>query len=85
MYPELLKVNPINTNTLELFYDNSEVRYLDIAQYCQSNYFKQLLNWDYFCQVSVINGVPSWPNDHDIAPETVYLDSIAKDEFHYVA
>ena len=60
MYPELLKVNPRKPNTLELIYDNGEIRSLDIVQYCQSNYFKQLLDWNYFCKVSIINGVPSW-------------------------
>jgi hypothetical protein len=30
---------------------------------------------DYFRQVKIQNGTVTWPNEQDIAPETIYLES----------
>lgn len=74
-YPKLSKAIPITPLKLRLFYDNGEERIIDMSQYMKSNYFKQLMNWDYFKEVKVKGEVVSWPNEQDIAPETLYLDS----------
>lgn len=75
-YPALKEARPIKPLKLRLFYDNGEERIIDLTNYMRSNYFKQLMNWDYFIKVKVKGEVVSWPNDQDIAPETLYLDSI---------
>lgn len=75
MYPKLKKVNPIKPLTLQLEYENGEKRVIDMKQFCISDYFKQLEDWNYFCRVKVQGEVVTWPNDQDIAPETLYLES----------
>lgn len=75
-YPTLKEAIPVEPLKLRLFYDNGEERIIDMTHYMKSNYFKQLMNWDYFIKVRVKGEVVSWPNEQDIAPETLYLDSI---------
>jgi hypothetical protein len=74
-YPALKEAKPIKPLKLRLLYDNGEERIIDMTQYMKSNYFKQLMNWDYFIKVKVKGEVVSWPNEQDIAPETLYIDS----------
>jgi hypothetical protein len=74
-YPVLKEAKPIEPLKLKLFYDNGEERIIDMSQYLKSEYFRQLNNWDYFIKVKVKGEVISWPNEQDIAPETLYLDS----------
>ncbi len=74
-YPNLINVIPIDHLKLKLFYGNGEQRIVDLSIYMISDYFKQLENWLYFKKVEVVNGVVTWPNEQDIAPETLYLDS----------
>lgn len=75
-YPNLIEVKPIEPLKLSLYYDNGEVRLIDMSKYMKSDYFRQLMNWDYFIKVKVKGEVVSWPHEQDIAPETLYLDSI---------
>ncbi|MBX3044827.1 MAG: DUF2442 domain-containing protein [Ignavibacteriae bacterium] len=75
-YPNLIEVKPIEPLKLCLYYDNGEERLIDMSKYMKSDYFRQLMNWDYFIKVKVKSEVVSWPNEQDIAPETLYLDSV---------
>ncbi len=75
MYPKLIDAKAIETLKLELNYDNGEKRLIDMSRYMISDYFKQLTNWEYFKQVKVKGDVVTWPNEQDIAPETLYIDS----------
>jgi len=74
-YPNLIDAFPFEPLKLKLFYDNGEERLVDFRIYMLSDYFRQLENWLYFRKVKVVNGVVTWPNEQDIAPETLYLDS----------
>ena len=75
MYPKLINAKAIEPLKLELDYANGEKRLIDLNRYIISDYFKQLRNWEYFKQVKVKGEVVSWPNEQDIAPETLYIDS----------
>jgi len=75
MYPKLKSANPVKPLTLELEYDNGEKREIDMKQFCISDYFKQLEDWNYFRQVKIKGEVVAWPNEQDIAPETLYIES----------
>jgi hypothetical protein len=75
MYPKLKSANPVKPLILKLEYDNGEMREIDMKQFCISDYFKQLEDWNYFQQVKIKGEVVAWPNDQDIAPETLYLES----------
>lgn len=75
MYPLLIEAKPISSLKLELIYKNGEKRIIDMERYMISDFFRQLKNWEYFKQVKVKGEVVVWPNEQDIAPETLYLDS----------
>ena len=72
---KMLKVKPIFPLSLEIDYDNGEKRLFNMARYCKSEFFKELTNWEYFKQVIIKNHTISWPNEQDVAPETVLIDS----------
>ena len=75
MYPKLIKVTPQKPYILEIEFNNGEKRELDVSNYMNSIYFSELRDWNYFLKVKIVNGTVSWPNEQDIAPETVYLSS----------
>lgn len=75
MHPKLINAKPIEPYQLELIYECGEKRIIDMKQYMISDFFKQLADWNYFKQVKVKGEVVAWPNEQDIAPETLYLDS----------
>jgi len=75
MIPDVIKAVPKKPSFLELQFSNGESRLLDVSNYWNSSFFSQLQKWPYFCQVEIRNGTVSWPNEQDIAPETIYLDS----------
>lgn len=74
-YPKLLKVEVIDELKLILHFDNKEERLLDLKKYMISPYFRELEDFDYFKKVSISGGTIIWPNEQDIAPETIYFDS----------
>lgn len=78
MNPKVINVVPIKPCFLELSFNNGEIKELDVSQYWDSNFFSQLKDWEYFKLVSIANNTVSWPNEQDIAPETIYIDSILK-------
>lgn len=78
MYPKLINVKPIEPFFLEIEFNNGEKRIFDVSDYMNSYFFSQLKDWNYFKRVRIANGTITWPNEQDIAPETVYLCSNAK-------
>ncbi|MFN6247009.1 DUF2442 domain-containing protein [Microcystis sp.] len=40
--------------------------------------FQELKNKQYFNQVKILDGTVTWPNEQDICPDTLYLDSISQ-------
>lgn len=71
----IIAVEPIKPLFLKLTYEDGEVRYVNMEQYCKTDYFNQLRDWDYFSKVQLVFNVPTFPNGHDVAPETLYCDS----------
>ena len=74
-YPKLLKVEVISTLKLILHYENNEERVLNLQKYMISDFFRELEDFEYFKKVKLIDNTVSWPNEQDIAPETIYTDS----------
>jgi len=75
-YPKLLNVEIISNLKLLLCYENNENRLLDLRKYMISSFFKELEDFEYFKKVKIIDNTVFWPNEQDIAPETIYNDSI---------
>jgi Protein of unknown function (DUF2442) len=43
----------------------------DMSPYLERGVFRELKDRDYFRQVGIQLGAVTWPNEHDIAPETL--------------
>jgi hypothetical protein len=75
MVPKVIDVKPMQSHILLLEYENGEKRYFDVKPYCNSSFFSEILDWNYFVRVRLRNGTVEWPHEQDIAPETLYLES----------
>jgi len=70
----VIKVEPIKPSVLKITFSSNEIKYFDVSPYWNSSFFKELQSWDYFKQVKVSGRTVEWPNEQDIAPETLYLE-----------
>lgn len=72
------KVTAVKANddfSLDLRFDDGSVRRFDVKPYLEYGIFKELKDKDYFQRVKVTFGTVQWPNEQDISPETLYLES----------
>jgi hypothetical protein len=61
--------------TLDLKFDDGSEKSFDIKPYLEYSIFKELKNKNYFERVKLAFGTVQWPNEQDISPETLYLES----------
>ena len=66
--------------SLDLKFDDSSVRRFDMTPYLEYGIFAELKDIHYFKKVNVAFGTVQWPNEQDISPETLYLESVAINE-----
>ncbi|MBD2160760.1 DUF2442 domain-containing protein [Limnothrix sp. FACHB-1083] len=76
MNPRVHSVIPRSNYTLEIQFTNQEVRAYDCLSLLDFGVFQELRDEAYFRKVKVFNGTVTWPNEQDICPDTLYLDSI---------
>ncbi len=62
---------------LQLHYANGEIRYFDMRPLVALKPWNRLLVDDLFSRVAVAYGTVVWPGGIDVAPETLYDDSVA--------
>jgi hypothetical protein len=62
--------------SLELTFDNGEVRLFDARPYLEKGLFVELKDPDRFRQAHVAYDTVCWPGRLDIAPETLYDRSV---------
>jgi hypothetical protein len=75
MNPRVVKVTPGDDYTLSLLFTNGEKAIYDCRDLLDHGVFKELRDKNYFKQVRAEHGTIAWPNDQDICPDTLYLDS----------
>jgi hypothetical protein len=73
---EASEVKTISEYTLLLKFNNGEERRFDMRPYLRYPVFKRLENRGYFLLTRVNYGTVTWPGEIDIAPETLYEESI---------
>ena len=61
--------------SLDLRFDDGSVRRFDVKPYLEYGIFKELKDKNYFKLAKVSLGTVQWPNEQDISPETLYLES----------
>jgi hypothetical protein len=62
--------------SLDLEFNDGSVRRFDVKPYLEYGVFKELKDRSYFKKVKVAFGAVQWPNEQDISPETMYIESV---------
>ena len=76
MNPRVKEVKPTDDYKLILTFKNGEKAIYDCSNLLNFGVFKELADINYFKLVSAKYGTAVWPNEQDICPDTLYLDSI---------
>jgi len=61
--------------TLDLRFTDGSRRRFDTKPYLELGVFRELKDVNYFRNVTVAYGTVQWPNEQDLAPETLYIES----------
>lgn len=72
-------VNPLGNGLLKVQMSDGCSGVFDIKPYCTSDYFKELLQDDYFRQVRIFFRGIGWPHGQDLGPDTIAEGLIAED------
>jgi len=75
MNPRVKEVIPTDEYTLKLTFKNNEQAIYDCSDLLDFGVFKELKDINYFKQAHIEYGTVVWPNEQDICPDTLYLDS----------
>lgn len=76
MNPRVVSVKPLADYTLELIFANYERKRFDVKPYLTIGVFQELKNTSLFNAVRPANGSIYWPNDLDLDPDTLYVESV---------
>jgi hypothetical protein len=75
MNPRVTVVRPLEQYRLEIAFSNGEVGVYDCSPLLEFGVFTELQDERYFRQARAEGGTVVWPNEQDICPDTLYLDS----------
>ena len=76
MNPRVKVAKPCDDYCLEITFTNGETGVYDCKPLLDYGVFCELRDKAYFCRVRVEGGTIAWPNEQDICPDTIYLDSV---------
>jgi len=76
MLLDIVCVEPLPNYRLHLEFENKEKRIFDVSPYLEMGVFRQLKDLNIFCRAHIDGGTVTWPGEIDIAPETLYDDSV---------
>ena len=75
MNPRVANVTPLSNYRLDMVFTNQERRVFDVKPYLTIGVFQELQDTALFNGVRAFNGSIVWPNELDLDPDTLYLDS----------
>jgi len=78
MNPRVKEVTATDDYKLKLIFTNDEHGIYDCVHLLDFGIFKELKKKSYFKMAKLCHGTVTWPNEQDICPDTLYLDSIKK-------
>ena len=76
MNPRVKKVIPQPGYKLKIVFSNNERGLYDCSKLLDFGVFQELKDMAYFNKVMVCNGTVAWPNEQDICPDTIYIDTV---------
>ena len=72
MFLEISKAEYLGDYRIRLWFNNGEVRIVDLANSLRGEAFRPLHDLDYFKQFSIRFNTIEWENGADFAPEDLY-------------
>ena len=76
MNPRVSKVTPLQGFKLHLQFTNGEEGIYDCSHLLDFGVFRELRKQAYFMRAKACDGTVVWPQEQDICPNTLYLDSV---------
>lgn len=74
MYWDVRVVKPLPDYRIYVEIEDGRKGVFDMKPYLDHGVFRELRNMHYFNQVSILFGAVTWPNEQDIAPETLIAE-----------
>ena len=74
MYWDAKLVKPLPDYKIYVELENDKKGIFDMKPYLNHGVFRELKNVQYFNQVDIVLGAVTWPNEQDIAPETLLTE-----------
>jgi hypothetical protein len=71
MYWDVKVVKPLPDYCIYVEIEDGRKGVFDMKPYLDHGVFRELRNLHYFNQVGILLGAVTWPNEQDIAPETL--------------
>ena len=76
MYWDVKLVKPLPDYQIYVEIENGDKGVFDLKPYLDRGMFCELRNVHYFNQVDILFGAVTWPNQQDIAPETLLAEMV---------
>lgn len=76
MYWDVKVVKPLPDHRLYVEIEDGRKGIFDIKPYLDFGVFRELRDVTYFNEVGILFGAVTWPNEQDIAPETLLAEMI---------
>lgn len=74
---DIISIHTKDNYQIELTYQNGEIKVFDMLPLLAEKPWNKIKSLQLFHQAKIEYGTIVWPGEIDIAPETLYLDSIA--------
>jgi hypothetical protein len=76
VYWDVKTVKPLPNYRIYVEIEDGRKGIFDLKPYLDRGVFRELRNVHYFNQVSILFGAVTWPNEQDIAPETLLAEML---------
>jgi hypothetical protein len=76
MYWDVIAVKPLSDFRIYVEVENGSKGVFDLKPYLDHGVFRELRDVHYFNQVGILFGAVTWPNEQDIAPETLLAEML---------
>lgn len=81
MYWDAKLVKPLSDYRIYVEVADGHRRIFDMKPYLDRGVFRELRDVNYFNQVFILFGAVTWPNEQDIAPETLHAEMVSVSAF----